>query len=263
MIFLKKIRPALFFTFLFLGAGALYHSANAQGRVEFATTRDVVIAFYKTGGTLPNFENWIKKRPPYNETPWAHREAMLEKEGLKLLREYQNFNPETDFLNVRTSVNLTPSETINANKQPAYNLSIRFDQAPDAQYFPYEFLGERFILLPRGMRDVMNVQITPSQYQFLTDAKADNRSHTMIMSLRAYEADLSQPHEIDGLFQWVLKTDIVSLEVWNRRGRLLWEHTAPWYTSPNNIKLNKLYNDKPTNSSERGAVKALSPALIE
>ena len=234
-----------------------YQPATAQNRVTFSSTEDIAIAFYKTGGSIPNFERWTKERKPYNLTPWARREAMLKNEMTRLKLAYRNFDPKGDFLTIRTFVDMDPQEQVGEDEEVTYKLPITFSEAPDALYFPYEFLGERIVLMPYSMEKVMNGEITEAQYEFITDALRHSAKNTMIVRLRANEADLSRPYKIDGLYQWVFKTDIVSLEIWSKQGRLLWEYTAPWYTSPNTVKLNNIYNDRPTESPERGAVKPL------
>jgi len=84
--------------------------------------------------------------------------------------------------------------------------------------------------------------------------------NTMIIRLRPTESDFSKPYMIDGIAQWVMKADIVSLEIWSRQGRLLWEYTAEWYVSPNTKKLNNLFADRPVGSQEKGSVKPLYPS---
>lgn len=232
-------------------------SVNAQKRLKFSTSEDIAIAFYKTGSVKPNFERWIKERAPYNLTPWARREKMMEQELSRLNLAYRNFKPEEDFLLVRTFVTLSPEQSTDAKGKETYTLPIAFSKAPEALYFPYDFLEERIVVMPHKLDMMMNSQIDKNQYDFIKKGIRNSAKNVMIVRLRTMEADTSRPYEIDGLNQWVLKAEIVSLEIWNRQGSLLWEYTAPWYVSPNTVKLNSLYNGKPASSPEIGAVKPL------
>lgn len=232
-------------------------SANAQKRLKFSSTEDIALAFYKTGGIIPNFEHWIKERKPYNLTPWGRREKMLATEMSRLQLAYKNFTPKDDFLLIRTFVHITPEEHVNDNGEKTYSLSIVFSKAPDALYFPYNFLDQRIVLMPYKLETIMNSEINETQYNFIQETTQASHKNTMVVRLRAKEADFSKPYEIDGLEQWVFKTKIASLEIWNKQNRLLWEYTAPWYISPNLSKLNKLFDGRPSSSSERGGVKAL------
>jgi len=49
--------------------------------------------------------------------------------------------------------------------------------------------------------------------------------------MRADEANVDRPYEIDGLQQWVFKTKIDILSLYTEEG-LMWEYTAPIELSP-------------------------------
>lgn len=230
---------------------------HAQKRLKFSTTEDIAIAFYKTGGIIPNFERWITEGKLYSLTAWARREDMIKQEMSRLQLAYTQFRPTEKFLLIRTFVNIAPKKHVNDTGEETYTLPITFTQAPDALYFPYDFLGERIVVMPHKLDILMNDAINKTQYDFINKAIKNSNKNTMIVRLQATQADTSKPYKIDGLDQWVLKAKIVSLEVWNKQGALLWEHTAPWYVSPNTKKLNSLFDGRPTTSPEQGSVKAL------
>ena len=230
--------------------------AFAQNILKFATSEDIAIAFYKAGNTVPNFERWIKETEPYNLTPWAGRAEMMQQEKSRLQLAYRNFDKDKDFLNIRTFVLLDPKEQTDAKGQKTYGMKMVFSEAPEALYFPYEWLGERIVVMPHKIDKLMTTSLTESQYDLITRALPSSAKNTMIVQLRATEGDVSKPYKIDGLSQWVLKAEVVALEVWSKQGSLLWEYTAPWYVSPRTKKLNNLYNDRPA-AGKKGAVKSL------
>ena len=259
MSFLRTINiPVLISAILLLLVGGSL-SVSAQKRLKFSTTEDIAIAFYKTGGIVPNFERWIKEREPYNLTPWTRREGVMAEETARLQLAYTQFKPADDFLLIRTFVKLAPQKHVNDAGEKTYTLPVTFAKAPEALYFPYDFLDERIVVMPHKMDLLMNSPIDQTQYEFINKASKNSAQNTMIVRLRSTEADTSRPYKIDGLDQWVLKAEIVSLEVWSKKGALLWEYTVPWYISPNTIRLNRLYEGRPTETPEIGAVKALFP----
>lgn len=254
MSFLKE-KLGLFLFLLVLSGFSVY--AYAQNIVKFSSSEDIAIAFYKSGNKIPNFERWIKETKPYNLTPVARRKERMAQEKSRLHLAYRNFDPDQDFLTIRTYVKMWPQEQINEAGEKTYSLHMTFIEAPEALYFPYEWLGERIVVMPHKLDKLMNSPITAAQYNLIKRSLASSAKNTLIVQLRVTEADLSQPYMIDGLQQWVLKAEVVVLEAWNRQGGRLWEYTAPWYVSPRTKKLNSLYDSRPAGSSERGAVKPL------
>lgn len=219
-------------------------SVNAQKRLKFSTTEDIAIAFYKTGGIIPNFERWIKERKPYNITPWSRRKDMMETEMSRLRLAYKEFDPKNNFLLIRTFVTVTPKKYTEDQGHETYSLHINFSKVPDALYFPYDFLGERIVVVPHKLDTIMNNSIEKSQYDYIQSAIQSSPQNTMVVRLLPKKSDLSKPYRIDGLDQWAFTTDIASLEIWDQQKHLLWEYTAPWYISPNITKLNSLFKDR-------------------
>lgn len=250
----------LFFLILATALACFVNAATAQEikkRLKFSTTEDVAIAFYKTGGSMPNFERWIKERDPYKHTSAGRRPEVMAQEKARLKRAYNNFDPRVDQIIIRTIVDTKVNASQDEEENIKYNIDLQFSKAPEALYFPYDFIGERIVIMPNKLDLLMKSEIDQQQYIFLEDALRNAVQHTMIVRLVAKEADLSKPYKIDGLQQWVMKAEVVSLEVWNEAGSLLWEYTAPWYMSPDTMRLNNLYKKKPGFHTNSGGVKSL------
>lgn len=257
MIF-SKAKHAVCGVFLWVGMLTGFSvDIHAQTRIKFSSTEDVAIAFYKTGKVVPNFESWIKAQPPYNATPWAKREMMMEQEKTRLQLAYKNFDPEEDFLVIRTYASVNPQEKVDEKGEKTHSLSMAFTEAPEALYFPYDFMEQRIVVVPHKIDVIMNSDISLSQYEMIKEAVRTSSTNTLIVRLKPMKADLSRPYKIDGMDQWALTAEVVSMEVWSEQERLLWEYTVPWYVSPNTKKLNNLFKDRPTSSREIGAVKPL------
>lgn len=247
----------LFVGFCLLQGDAAY----AQTLKTDAATEKVAIAFYKTGNIIPNFDRWIKDNAPYNVTPWALREKIYDQEMQRLQLAYQAFDPKKDYLTVRTSAFLKPTEIENIEGKKTYVISTEFAKAPEALYFPYDFLNERIILMPYHLQDMMHSEVTKEQYDYIkSKVRTKKEKMKIVIRMRPFEADFSKPYKIDGLEQWVFKTKIASIELWNKNkdgsDDLVWEYTAPWYTSPHIIEVKKLYENRPKDSNfKKGTVK--------
>ncbi len=240
-----KIRSVLYTILAFLLLLIFFPlSAKAQKQLEFSTTEDIALIFYKTGGIIPNFERWIKERAPYNLTSPARREEMMKKEKNRLQTTYRDFNPEKNLFLIRSTVRLSTEEHQDKEGNKTYSLQSTFTKAPDALYFPYNFLGTNIIVMPHKMDVLMKSAISKRQYDLINKTTNKNANNTMILRLRAYEADTTKPYEIDNIQQWVLITEIATLEIWNKDGIFLWQYSAPWYAAPEMESLNKLHSLK-------------------
>lgn len=240
---------------ILIGGLLLSNIAHAQKRPQFLTDEDAAIAFYKTGGIVPNFERWIKQRDPYRHTQPTRRPDVFDAEMARLQQRYQAFYPRKTLIKVQTSVTVSLLQTQDDNQQPVYHIKSQFALAPDANYFPYKFLGERIIIAPDKIDQAMQGTLTALEYQNAINTSQSSKDHRMIVTMVTKKADLSKPYKIDGIDQWILVTDIISLEIWNKYGQLIWQYTKPGYLSPNAEQINKLYDLKPQKSSGIGSVK--------
>ncbi|MEZ5903536.1 MAG: hypothetical protein R3D88_09610 [Alphaproteobacteria bacterium] len=237
----------------------------AQERLTPADAEDVAIAFYKTGGLVPNFKNWIEEREPYNLTPLALRPQVMEEELLRLNTAYKNFNPEKDFLIVKTTALLKTQKNVvvvtdeqgEETEKNEYELIIRFDQKSDVLYFPYQFLEQNIMIVPLKLKDLKTTPLNKLDFERIRGATSENIPVPFILRLRAQKADIEQPYEVDGFDQWALSTEVVSMETWNENGSLLWEYSAPWYVSPHSEKIHKLYDEREKQELEFDETKAV------
>lgn len=257
MVFINKSAKPLLFVLLSAAILLTSTQTQAQKRQKYSSTEDIAIAFYKTGNVIPNFEKWIKQREPYTLTPWARMEGVYKQELSRLNLAYKNFDPKEDHLLIRTFVRLNPIKETDMEGNETYRLQMTFLRAPEAMYFPYDFLGERIVVMPHKLDLHMNSAITKAEYELISETVPHSAKNTMVVRLLAKEAKTKRPYEIDGMQQWLFTADVVSLEVWSKLGRLLWEYTAPWYVSPNTKKLNNLYDSGPLLNPDAGAIKPL------
>ena len=225
------------------------------GAAKISSTEDVVIAFYKTGNARPNFEKWIVEREPYRTTALALRPELMDKEMTRLKNAYAAFNPQTDLLTVRTEGMVRVGQFQDPAQPGATitRLDISF-RAGEADYFPYDFMGERFAVIPKDLQKLLKPTIQNQQYPYMRDVLKNGKPVTIILELRPAKADMEAPFNLDGTGggpdaedgkgQWMFLTDVAAISIWNAKGSMLWEYTAPWYITPIRDSLLDLHTDK-------------------
>jgi len=236
-----------------------------SGTTAFAQTstyssgEDIAIAFYKTGDIAPNFTNWIENTAPYINTPWAKREDVMKKERGRVLERFNQYNPLESDLTIRTKVILEAQEVfeeIDENiVETTYFLNISFLDNEDVMYFPYVHANQNYAVMPFGLEKITRTEINKPEYDFYIENLIPKRPYYLNIDMRANQAVTKRPIEMDGINQWVLKTNIASSEIWDQNDALIWEYTAPWYTSPELEKLQNIYDLKKDNNSSKGDIK--------
>lgn len=229
--------------------------AAAQEKINIANAEDIAIAFYKTGNIVPNFKNWVTEREPYSLTPFARRAKVMESELLRLNTAYQSFNPKKHLLSIRTAVHLNTNIIQNTEGEDIYNLTLQLDKSNDVFYLPYKFLDQNFMLIPQKLQSLKARTISKVEYERIKSLPSIKDGYPLIINLKPKKADFKHPYDVDGLAQWAFTTDIASMEVWDTKGGLIWEYTAPWYISPYQQKIKSLYNGDVNNKSSNDSIK--------
>lgn len=228
-----------------------------QARTKPFDAENVVIAFYKTGGAKPNFTKWVTDREPYLTTAVAIRPEIMERELARLNKEYNDFDPARDLIVIQTSAIakvFQESDPLDTEKKTTFlDLSFRVG---DADYFPYDFMDERFAVIPKDLATHMKPQLQNEQFAYMKDILKEGRSVTMVIELRPVRAVMDEPFDMDGTGggvnkkdgkgQWMFLTDIATLSIWTKAGSMLWEYTAPWYITPMRDSLLNLHTEKRT-----------------
>ena len=215
--------------------------AFAQGIIKFSTSEDVVIAFYKTGKTVPNFKRWARESYDHRHAAVTRKPRIFEREMTRLQNKYNSYNTKSSLLTLRTYVRLDTETMLNAQGQEEYKMNIEFTRAKEALYFPYDFMGERIAVMPHKLDLLLKPDLSETQYKMIEGSTSKSRENIMIVRLQPRQSDLSRPHMIDGMEQWLFITDIISMEIWTTSGSFLWEYNKPGYTSPETKKLQGLY----------------------
>lgn len=222
----------------------------AQSSKKYASSEDVAIAFYKTANIKPNFENWVKKQEDYRHTPLGLRPEFMASELARLQNSYNTFNPETDYLTVRTTATIQTNEITLNEGETIQTISLNFGDSESATYLPYSFMDKNIMVIPDKFNKLKTHRINKIDYALLNNHLEHIKPRPFIMQLKAVKSDTNKPYNVDGIDQWAMITEIVSMETWNSDGSLLWEYSAPWYVAPNEQKIRNLYVDPAQNEAD-------------
>lgn len=233
--------------------------SNAEDEEKSATAEDVAIAFHKTGGIVPKFENWVKATEPYSNTPVARRPLVMKEQLNRLKGQYQAYNPKTDTFLIKTTAYLQPFSTENFEGKTIYGVRIKLSEKnqEDVIYFPYQHLDQNIMVVPNKFKSLKAQSLSENDYRVMVATVKKNKRYPLIIRLQADEIDMDYPYMVDNIPQWAFKTNIVMMESWTEQGSLIWQYTAPWYISPQEIEMQKLYTKSSDQDSNHGFVKAL------
>ena len=213
--------------------------------MQTSSARDVAFAFYKTAGVMPNFERWVKNTEPYTITPMAKRDKVYAREREKLRQAFKKFEPENDFLVIRTQARVRLVYPQNPESEPlilAYDYLKEDDS--DIEYFPFEFAKDNYAVAVNDLDDKKTAELPVKLYEYLKDQIAGASTVTAILQLKPIQADISQPYEYDTLEQWLMVAEIATVSLWTKTGRLIYEYTAPWYFSPDSPNIVPLQQER-------------------
>lgn len=210
--------------------------------MKIADGETVAIAFYKFAGLQPNFMTWAVDTPVYLAAPFARRPGVQKKEAERLYKNYEDFSRAEGLLNVATMASVKLEEIINTDNalDKTYHLTWEFAKG-DATFFPYEYRGEMFALVPDEMESFQSAPITAEQYRYMKEKMGTRDTAKLVLQLRGYYADHRAPVHLRGEDFWALGVKLAGVSLWDRDGGLLWENTATWYLSPRTQSLNELH----------------------
>lgn len=235
---------------------------RAQTGTEASSSRDVFLAFFKAGGTMPDFEKMIRERDDFRLVPRTRERTHIAEEKRKLLAEWQALDQNEDLLLVRVPVFVELARRTGVQEQAVHTLTFTFEQA-DNLYFPYEYMDYKIALMPQKAEDLMYQQISETEYGVIRSGLGENGAERgmahLWFRLKPVKSYLNQPYEIDNADQWVFLANIAGLSLTGEDGRNLWNYTAPWYVSPVTDDLLTIYDERQLEKAREQAENPLAP----
>ncbi|MBN8520507.1 MAG: hypothetical protein J0L77_01230 [Alphaproteobacteria bacterium] len=198
------------------------------GKIQASSAEDVALLFYRMANARPSFDLWIKETEPYSVTALARRDEVYASQMARLVQAWQKLDPATSVITLVTpaigKVEITSSA--DSKTPPVSVLNIRFAHGL-ADYFPYDFREERFVVIPTKLKERMNPVLTPDLAKNLQAALGTGKNLRLVMTLKPLRSDISGVQDIDGIPSWLMSADIASLSLWTPAGSLVWEYVSP------------------------------------
>lgn len=203
-----------------------------------------VLAYYKITGRKNDFEQKIKATDTFEQMPNEAAQQYLSEELLRLQWGLGTFNPEKDFLTIKTTI-LT---SIIENEGKFY-LASNFPgrSALDPPYFPYNMFDIWVALMLRDIDKYMLIEISQEQKDRIAGyLPSDKDQHEVALNI-TYRVSSGDPEPIiiDGVEQHMMLGDIAKLEIilpvfHQSQDQVLWGYTADWYLSSDEQDLLKI-----------------------
>ncbi len=237
----------ILYVFAFFGLMVIADTAHARLKDGRSTSEDVAIAFFKTGGGTPDFTAWAQHHPDFNITPRMGIPALLASEEQRLIGVWNAYDPRAP-ITIRTEGMVELMTGPDKEGKDSYTMKITLPGG-DAAYFPYEYAGNKFAVIPQKLEQI-HLQTMPKEQFDLIYRNLGGKLQgnvRIFVELIPFQAYIDRPYPLDGIDQWVLVSDIASLAILPKRGENpLWSYSAPWYVAPKTQQLRDLYHSPDT-----------------
>jgi len=219
-------------------------AAPSRAEQQVSTPEEIGIAFFKTGGSNPDFTKLAKGTRAYRLAPLVRRDAYLQQEKQRLIQLYNAYDP-SHTLRVRTRTGVTLTETPRKDNTPLYSMTLSFGR-DDTPFFPYKYQDYDIAVIPQKLTDLLHQNLSELQFNALKAAFDQQMQGTvdLYVELKPVKAYLDRPYDIEGTQQWVLLTNVAGMTLTTRLGARLWDYSAPWYVSPTTDGLRDMYDKK-------------------
>lgn len=219
-----------------------YEASQAQNVFRNSNGKEVAYSFYKTAGSAPNFERWIKKTDPYLSTPLARSESVIKEEKSRLRGEFNAFDPDQYpiRLKLKTRLSLEQKEGIDENVVDLHlNLADEYNKQ-DMLFFPFTYIDDNFAVIIEEFEKWETIVIPLERYAYLQGHLNINHDTEIRIELIPTSADIDMPLDIEGIPHWLMSAKIGSFVIYSTNGTQLYAYTAPWYLSPVQAEITEL-----------------------
>lgn len=207
-----------------------------------STSEDIAIAFYRFVDAQPDFRRWIEASEVFQSTEAVNRAVIYQTEKRRLVGKFREIAPRTQLFTIEVPVVVKITKVLEATNKP-YLLEF-LPRIDEVSYFPYSIADIWFAVIIRDLDTFLSQRIEEWEYVRLIRAWPQLGSRTEKMNLRAHvkitDADARAPVLLDGQHQWLMMTELASMSLW-RADDFVWEYQAPWYETPTETELKKLF----------------------
>jgi len=195
----------------------------------------VYLIFHKLTGLRPNLAAALVSSEKYKNADAAEREILTLNFHNKFSNEFEALNVKESLITVITPVNM---ETDLNGLRMKVSLVNRVDKNADI-YFPYNWGGMSFAVIPDKIASFMEVPMPADQLKKIRRL-SDGYMQKMIVRLLPVSADKTSPIALDGVKQWLILSQIVSVEYVNSQGQTIWSWADNKYARSTSSELFEL-----------------------
>jgi len=192
----------------------------------------VAILFYRITGQTPDFESWALRTFNYKGNNELEKEAKFNETQAALKSKYSltSFN---EAINVESYVTL--------KQYSAKGAGFFVQQFNEETFFPYDFNGETYAVIPTDLMDNQWLEMTAEKAAQLK--KHMNKKGQLFMRLILTPIQGQRDTKVplsNGKDNWLLASKVQDIEIWSPKTKeLLWRKNADAFKQRN--KLLNLY----------------------
>jgi hypothetical protein len=166
------------------------------------------------GGEAPDFEDWVRKSPDYENAQLYERPNIVEKNSKNLKDTFQ-------LITYTEPIILSLKVHISGYSKTANGFFVQNFQ--NMSYFDYTYLGQRYAVIPNGLAQYQWLKAVPEEVPEIM-RETDNGSATnLVISLVPMSAD-PKPMTLNGKTYNLMMTDISKIEIWSKDGsHVVWD----------------------------------------
>ncbi len=205
-----------------LSATLALAAPKTQLLAQATPARKIAFIFYKLADRVPPFANIVKNTSEYRNSSDKGRQQILADEVRKMEIEFAGIDTRKEVIVVRSAVKLK----VSIGQKPGFVVSLPQSEGP--VYFPYEYAGYNYAVIPGDIEAFMDLQLTQAEASAAGSRLRDGAA-TMVLELQPTAIDGRKPMRLDGLSQWLLMAKIVGVTYYNQFLQPIWAWKDPAY----------------------------------
>jgi hypothetical protein len=198
-------------------AAAIAQEIAAPPKIPDATKSVYIAMLYEKirhPQNTPDFEDWVRQTPDYNDAQLVDRPALVLKESKELKNTYDLMTPSEPI----TIVIKAHISGYSATEQGF--LVTNFQKLT---YFDYAYSGERYALVPNGISSYQWLKAVPEEVKEIMKESDNGKSANLVLSLVPTQID-PKPMALDGKKHKLMMADISKIEMWSKDGtHVIWD----------------------------------------
>ena len=170
--------------------------------------------FRHPGGDTPDFEEWVRKSPDYDNAQLYERPALVLKNSKDLQATY-------DLLTATEPVYVMVKAHISSYSSTAQAFLV--ENFKSRTFFDYAYLGKRYALVPNGLEKYQWLKAVPEEVAEIMRESDNGRAANLVVSLIPSQAD-PKPMKLNGQDYYLMMGDISKIEMWSKDGsHVVWD----------------------------------------